>query len=545
MRGGYLRRYGCLRQRTAILLVAIWAGCKAADGQSADAGPVDAAQVQSDLAAGDLAPAPDRGYLALIGGGSEDAPGTSHSWSQAAYGWVVEHASARGGRIVILASTAQDGRLPAYFQGLGASSAENLVLDSRTAADDTANAARISSAGGVFIVDGTTDDGQAQYVTLWASTHTATALAELYRHGGVIAGSGAGAQLLSQIVYDGRMGSLGPAEALQDSRSAKLSFSEDVIPFVPAIPTPTDPAETGLLPKVLVDSHLTARGRLPRLALLLAARVSSQPARPLLAVGIDEKTALLVGPDLVGTVRGQGAVALLRTSPQSQLRLSAGHPPLATELRCDLLSEDFAVDLRTGDVITRPPSVRQLAAAPPVGLGKTIQLDGSAADGSASGAAALKDLATDPLALQHGRLALTSGRAELPMNLIVTQAFAASALLENRLGGLLWGLTSPENQAGRVGMLLPAGASVRATDGLTLDFLAESAPATPESGAMVFDSRAASYTDQSTYVTEPAVSPAPRQSVALLGLRLHVLASGARLDLVTAQITLPVTLPPP
>lgn len=546
MCGGFLRRHSRSRLRPGpVVLTAVlwWTGCKSADGLATDASVLDSAAGQSDLAQADLAAAPDRGYVAILGGGSEDAMGTAHSWSDATYGWIVERARAQGGRIAVLAATAQDGRLPAYFQSLGAAAAENLLLDSRSAAEDAATAARISGAGGVFIVDGAKDDAQSQYVTMWAGTHTMAAVAEVYRRGGVVAGTGAGAQLLSQVVYDGRAGSLGPAEAFQDARSAKLSFSEDVIPFAPAVPS-GEPRETGLLPRLLIDSHFTTGGRLPRLALLLAARADSRPTQPLLGVGVDEKTALLVGPDLIATVRGQGSVTLLRTSAQTQLRLSAGRPPVVTELRGDLLSENFAVDLRTGEVRKPPPSARQLPAAPAVGLGKTVRLDGSSADGAASGAAALKDLATEPLALEHGRLAIIPGRAELPQGLVVTQALSAATLLENRVGGLLWALTSPENPAGRVGLLLPAGASVRATDGLTLEFIAEG-PGIPESSALLVDSRAASYTDQSTYVVEPAVNNAPRQSVALLGLRVHVLASGTRMDLVTTQITLPIALTTP
>lgn len=547
MRGGLLRRHSHYRLRPGpAVLVAVlwWTGCKSADGLATDASAADAAQAQTDLARADLAPAPDRGYVAILGGGSEDAAGTAHSWSDAAYGWIVERAKAHGGRIAVLAATAQDSRLPAYFQSLGASAAENILLDSHAAADDAATAARVGGAGGVFIVDGSRDDDPAQYVTMWAGTHTLAALAEVYRRGGVIAGTGAGAQLLSQVVYDGRQGALGPAEALQDARAAKLSFSDDVIPFAPAVPS-GGLGETGLLPNLLVDSHFTARGRLPRLALLIATRAASQPTRAILGVGVDEKTALLVGPELLGTVLGQGSVTLLRTSAQSQLRLAAGHPPVVTELRCDLLSEGFTVDLRTGEVRKMPPSAHQLPVAPAVGLGKTTRLDGSASDGSGAGAVALKDVATDPLALEHGRLAIIPGREELPLALVVTQAFSSATLFENRVGGLMWGLSSPANLAGRVGLLLPAGAAVRATDGLTLEFIPEGAPGVSESGALLVDSRAASYTDQSTYVVEPAINNMPRQSVALLGLRLHVLASGARMDLVTTQITLPIAPPTP
>jgi hypothetical protein len=208
-----------------------------------------------------------------------------------------------------------------------------------------------------------------------------------------------------------------------------------------------------------------------------------------------------------------------------------------SNLRCDLLTEGFAVDLRSRE-IRRPPSATAVPPPPAVGLGKSVHLLGSSDSDSQAGAVYLDNGASDDKGLQHGLLSVAVGRKELPLVLVGTNTFSLIGQIENRVGGLLWGLTSPDNPVGRVGLLLPAGAGLRATDGLTLAFAGEGGK-TPDSAALLIDSRSATYRDRSTYVVEPSKSGLPRQSVALLGLRLHLLATSARIDLIGGQLTLP------
>lgn len=516
-----------------LLFFALVAACK----------PSAVALLPADLlspeaAPSDLRPEPPprhRGYVALVGGGAEEEFYTPHAWSQAAYGWIVERA--QHGRILILSASTETEWLPTYFQLLGARAAENLTLDRRELADDEQIAERIRSADGVFIKGG----DQARYVTLWGGTRSARALAEVYARGGVLAGTSAGAHVLSQVIYDARTGSLSPAEAITDGRSPKISFSEDLVGYAPPAAGPTGettPEQVpGLLPGTLVDTHFTARGRLARLAVLLGTRAQALPGTRLLGVGLDEKTALLVGPELVGEVVGQGAVTLMHTTAQSRIALVAGQPPTVTDLDCELVTEGFAVSLLTGQVTRRPTSARELPPAALPSPGRAARVDGSRLSDSEAGAVRLKDVRSEPRALRYGTLELVPGRGDVAASLLVTLAFAGSDYTENRVGGLLWGLATASSAA-RLGVLIDEGESIRATaDGLIT--VEGEGGGLPGSAVLIVDSRAATRTDRSTYVVDAQVSHEPRQSVALDRLRVHLLPSGSTFRATTGEITLP------
>ena len=515
----------------SVCLLSASAGCKS---PSTELFP----DADTDLSvAADLGPRPDlraaggRGYVVVVGGGAEDDFGVSPSWSQRAYGYIVTHAGR--GKVVILSTASETEWLPDYFRKLGASDAQNVLIADRATAQKPETAALIDAASAVFIKGG----DQAKYVTLWGGTGVSDALGRVYQRGGVLAGTSAGAHVLSQVVFDAQKGSLGPVEAIQNGRSALLSFSEDFVRYVPAgTPDATAAGTAGVLPRVLIDTHFTTRGRLARLGVMLANRLQARPGVPLLGVGLDEKTALLIDPQLVGEVAGQGAVTLLRAVPQTRVSLQDKRPPAIANLECDQLTEGYSVDLLTGQILRRSPGATSLPEAAQPGVGRAVRIGGSRTEDTEAGGARLKDVATEERLLRRGLLVLVSGRGDVPQGLVVTQVFAASALIENRLGGLMWGLTRPENLAARVGIALDQGAAIRADASGVLDFVAEGTD-DPESAALIVDGRAATLTAQSTYVVEPMVSMQPRQSVAIEHLRVHWLPTGSRMNLASREIS--------
>ena len=114
--------------------------------------------------------------------------------------------------------------------------------------------------------------------------------------------------------------------------------------------------------------------------------------------------------------------------------------------------------------------------------------------------------------LLHRRLGI-AGSAFLPGTLVVSRIFEKSEIpfIENRVGGASWLLSRGNSW---IGLLVDSGATVSATpDGA---FAPQKMPTEP--AVILLDA---------TQAIETALTPyLPRQSVGLVGLRLHYLASG-------------------
>ncbi len=445
-----------------------------------------------------VTPSWPQGWVVAVGGGSEsDVDG---SWSQAPYRAIVEGASA--GQIVVLSDRAETRWIPDYLESLGASEAFNLEVASREAADDPSLIAQVESSRGVFIKGG----DQWDYVRLWSDTGLAAAIRGVWQRGGVVAGTSAGAHVLGTAVFDARRGSLLPGEAIRDARHPRMSLSSGFL---------------GILPEVLVDSHFTRRGRLVRLIPMCASWDGASPGRSILGVGIDERTALVVGPDLIGEVMGEGSVSFVRLTGASDVRLAAGRPPVVTRVAVDRLTEGFAFDLAARRVAEVPSSARLVEPPPlPAEAGWADLLVMGSDPGAADlGAARLGSSAdTDPDALWLGRLEEDAGLGLLGRAVVVPGAFADADLVENRVGGLQWLLAA---HPGWVGIMLDQGSAVEATS--TAWLRPRSASAEP--AVLVLDASRVWVVGGSERWAR-ADAAGPRQSAALAGLEAHLLGAG-------------------
>jgi cyanophycinase len=460
-----------------------------------------------------------QGSVALIGGGTESSePG---SWSEAPYRWIVERASF--GSIVVLSEGSTSRWLPDYFEQLGASSAFNLQVPDRITADAASTATAIADADGVFIKGG----NQWLYVSQWRETRTAEAIRQVLAEGGVVAGTSAGAMVLSDVVFDARNGTVYPEETLADPYVRYVSFTSELLDLVPG---------------TLVDTHFTERGRLARLVPMVARWQQDHGGPPLIGLGIDTQTALLVEPDGRATVAGEGSVTVARTTQATRQLLVEGQPPVVTHVACDLLLEGFEVDLMTGQVTRVPPDAEIVTAAARSQHGwPALTLDGADPAASSTGEVRLGNVGGDPLALQAGALTLVPGDGLLPDTIVMTAPFDDPALAENKVGGLLWGLSE---RPGFLGLLLVSGSSVevRSDGGLRPG---------GEVASVLIDAANVTVRDRSRWVVLDD-SAGPRQSVAVLGLVLHVLPDGwlllgpsgtvhERIDVGRSPVTRPVS----
>lgn len=304
-----------------------------------------------------------QGSVLLVGGGSENY----NDWSDEPYRWLVQRAANK--KILILHYADASTFLPAYFQSLGATTATNLVINSRTLANDSSAYRNLLQADGIFLRGG----DQWRYVDLWQGTLAEKALREIYQRGGVIGGTSAGAMVLSAIVFDARQTSVDPRLALRNPLAAGITFTENFLGFVP---------------EILADTHFYERGRIGRLLAMLAV-YRAQKSKWVSGVGIDDRTALGVSADGGAEVFGSGVVTVLRPTPQTNFAVQAGRPLALSNIQCRQLTKGFRINLTTGQLQNVPPTATPFAPksilpspAPLFADGSNSSADWFAASGS-------------------------------------------------------------------------------------------------------------------------------------------------------------------
>ncbi len=271
-----------------------------------------------------------QGYICAIGGGSEDY----NSWSDAPYRWIVQRADSQ--HIIVLATSTQTTWIPTYFMSLGASSSTNYIVPSVAVANDSATYHAIRQSRGVFIKGG----DQWLYVSRWRGTLAEQAIREVFLSGGVVAGTSAGAMVLSEIVSDAQFGTAVSRSALRNPRSANLSLTTDFLQLVP---------------NTLIDTHFHERGRFGRL-LASVGKYFVDTGRRIIGIGIEDLTALCISPNGSAEVMGSGSVNFYYPSTNSTVRATSNEPLVFTNVQFDALVAGFAYNLNTRTVSYIPPT---------------------------------------------------------------------------------------------------------------------------------------------------------------------------------------------
>lgn len=229
-------------------------------------------------------------------GGAEDKVGQSRILRA-----FVRLAGGRAARIAVVpsASSIQPEVVEVYsavLTRLGAARVDAVAPASRADADDPRLAAVVGGASGVFLTGG----NQLKLAHILTGTALGTAVLAAHRRGAVVAGTSAGASMLSR-----HMISLGGEGTTARNRMSQLT------------------AGLGLLDDVVVDQHFDQRARYGRLMSVVAA----SPA--LLGMGVDEDTAALVTGRRWLEVLGSGSVFLVDGgSAVSDTHESRGGAPL-------------------------------------------------------------------------------------------------------------------------------------------------------------------------------------------------------------------------
>lgn len=277
---------------------------------------------------------PAQGYICAIGGGSENY----NDWSNAPYSWIVEKAG--GGKVAILSYADATNWLPNYFISLGASEAYNLRIGSKADAEQQSIYDEIISARAVFIKGG----DQWNYVRYWKGTKTEQAIKFVYQNGGVIAGTSAGAAILGDVSFTAEKGTVYPKNALLNPFINLITLDDEFL----------DSAEG-----ILFDTHFSERGRFGRLiAMLYNFKLTNN--RSLIGVGIDDRTAICIDKEGIGTVMGSGAVAVFNLDERTNFSDYQSGKYFIENLKCDFLTSGWKYNFSSNEIYKIPSSAKPI-----------------------------------------------------------------------------------------------------------------------------------------------------------------------------------------
>jgi cyanophycinase len=251
------------------------------------------------------------GPLIIIGGG-EDREGERvilRTFAEAV----------NGGRAVLatIASEHPDGYVETYraaFADLPVGELAVLHLDERAEARDPAMLEVLDGAAGLFFTGG----DQLRISSQVGGTPLEERIREVWLGGGVLAGTSAGASVMSDVMLVA--GSARTSYHIGDLRIA---------------------AGLGVLRDAVIDQHFAERGRFGR----LLGAVAHSPR--VLGIGIDEDTAIVVRDDQF-TVIGSGAVNVFDAEPATRSNVAEARPDDLLSIygvRLDVLAAGERFDL--------------------------------------------------------------------------------------------------------------------------------------------------------------------------------------------------------
>lgn len=161
------------------------------------------------------------------------------------------------------------------FSKLGVKNIKSLDVNSRREAFDIENTKLVKEADLLFFTGG----DQLRITSILGGTPIYDALKELCNSGGLIAGTSAGASVMSDTM-------IVTGEDDESPRKCTLKMSPGL----------------GLVRNIIIDQHFAQRGRIGR----LLTGIAQNPE--VLGIGIDEDTAIIVSDKGIAEVVGSGAV---------------------------------------------------------------------------------------------------------------------------------------------------------------------------------------------------------------------------------------------
>ncbi len=268
-----------------------------------------------------VVPPTSGGPLMLIGG-AEDKVGRTKVLAR-----FVQLAGGSSARIVVCASASSipeqvTGLYDSVFRSLGAAEVIPVSPPTRQAATREA-ATLIGDATAVFLTGG----NQMTLAQILTGTPVGEAIVAASAEGAVVAGTSAGASVLSE-----HMMAFGTAGATPKNRMGHMARG------------------LGLLPGLVIDQHFEQRNRYGRLVGLVAQSPS------LLGVGVDEDTAAVITGGRLLEVVGKGSVFIVdaRDAVTTATVASRSQPLLVSGAALHILPATNRFDLQTRALVATP-----------------------------------------------------------------------------------------------------------------------------------------------------------------------------------------------
>jgi cyanophycinase-like exopeptidase len=263
----------------------------------------------------------------LAGGGSD---------VDAAIQWLID--TARGCTdcpakldVLVLRSSGSNGYNDYIYAMNGVDSVETLVITSPVDSNRTNVRLAVERAEVVFFAGG----DQCDYVRNFKGTAVETAVKSVYARGGGVGGTSAGLAIQGEYVYDACAGSATSKQALANPYHPHVTFTYAFFAW-------------SHLHRAITDTHLVTRDRMGRTLAFLARQIQDRVTADALAVAVDEGTSVVVRPDGLATVMGDGAAYFVR----------ADHAPETCRPGAPLSYSDFKIWKRlpgeTFDLADRP-----------------------------------------------------------------------------------------------------------------------------------------------------------------------------------------------
>jgi cyanophycinase len=208
-------------------------------------------------------------------------------------------------------------RYEALFRELGAARVTVMDFDTRRDCQESNRLQRLDQATGIFFTGG----NQLRLTALLGGTAVAQLIRRRNAAGVTVGGTSAGASILSEHMI-----------AFGDEGSSVVAGSVRLAPGL------------GLTNRFVIDQHFRERDRLGRLITALAYNPFA------IGIGLDEDTAVFIGPDEVLEVEGSGGVTVVdaaEVSFSSADSVSEGQPVAVLGLKVHVLTPGTTFDLST------------------------------------------------------------------------------------------------------------------------------------------------------------------------------------------------------
>jgi cyanophycinase len=269
------------------------------------------------------AAAAPKGRLFIIGGGDRDAEMTKQ--------FIVLSERVNTGRILVFpmagATPAESGAdMVKELKGLGAKNVEFRIL-TREEAEKPEATAVLDGVGGVYFTGG----DQARVTKALLGTPVHRRLLQVYEDGAVIGGTSAGAAIMSEVMITG-----------EEVKKPEAGHEFEAIAAGYVITTPG----LGFIKSAVIDQHFVVRKRHNRLISVLAEHPT------LLGIGINESTAIVVGPDETFEVIGENNV-LVYDPGRAHFEIRPNKAIGVTGMTLNVLLPGAVYDLKTRAIRTR------------------------------------------------------------------------------------------------------------------------------------------------------------------------------------------------